>query len=147
MAFKKMNKAIYKYELQVNNFNNIQMPEGATILKVAEAQTGMITLWAEVTKNNPMTTRAILTRGTGHSFSDKNRGDYIDTIVMRDNIFVWHVMRCPGASLRKPCRFVRRWWSCICGGWNKETCNFLNLGLDLCSGRGHKGSIEKRKRL
>lgn len=91
MAFKKMDKAIYKYELQVNNFNNIQMPEGATILKAAEVKTGFITLWAQVIKNNPMTTRAILIRGTGHSFSSENQGDYIDTIVMRDGIFVWHL--------------------------------------------------------
>ena len=77
---------IWKYPLQIGDFNSVQMPKGATILSV-DNQNGILCLWAMVDPEKSLVTRKIRIVGTGHTFD--GYAEHIGSVVMAP--FVWHV--------------------------------------------------------
>jgi len=80
-------KTIHKYELELADFQQVDMPHGAILMTVI-IQHGKLCLWAEVQTCNPMRGRIIEIVGTGNPIASKQTG-YIGTVV--DGAFVWHV--------------------------------------------------------
>jgi hypothetical protein len=86
-----MNKrVIYKYPLELQGLNIIEMPKGAEILSIQE-QLATITIWAilnpdEETKEK----RFFEIYGTGQPFPVNRNYNWLATCVMKTG-FVWHV--------------------------------------------------------
>lgn len=83
-----MARVIYKYLLQMLDYQKISMPSEAIILHVGE-QDGDIMVWAMVETDNPIESRHFKIYGTGHII-EENARRYIGTVTMR-NSFVWHI--------------------------------------------------------
>lgn len=79
--------AIWKFEIQVQDRQTIQMPAGAHIL-TAQAQYDCICLWAEVEATNHLVNRHFEVIGTGSPVMD-GFGDYVATVQLPP--YVWHV--------------------------------------------------------
>lgn len=84
-------KSIYKYELAITDSQQIAMPAGSKIL-TAQAQNGVVCLWAEVDADVKEEFRHFRFVGTGHQLPDGLR--YIATV--QTAIFVWHVYEAIG---------------------------------------------------
>lgn len=88
----KMNK-VYKYELEIKDFQEIEMPNGALVLSAKE-QNGKLCIWAEVDLRNTTTKpKKIAIVGTGHDINFKigfYEYSFLDTVVMSYGL-VWHV--------------------------------------------------------
>ncbi len=84
-----MKRKIYKYVLQIDDNQAIEMPEGATIL-TAQMQRGHLCLWAvvDIDPELPQKMRHIEIIGTGNLFTEAPRR-YIATV--QDGSLVWHV--------------------------------------------------------
>jgi len=78
-------RTIWKYPL-AHGYQEVVMPEGATLLHVA-LQGDQITLWAEVTPEQPTQEVYIHVIGTDHVVL--SGADYIGTV--QQGRFVWHV--------------------------------------------------------
>lgn len=83
-------KTIYKYPLELVDYQTVEMPVGSKILSVAD-QGGVLCLWAHVTASNPSAKRMFEIAGTGKPFppNDGAVRVFLGTVVM--NPFVWHV--------------------------------------------------------
>jgi len=81
---------IWKYELQVTDMQQVEVPKGAKLLSVAN-QNGALCLWAIVDASKPRETRHIEIIGTGNPVPTDMGVDrkFIGTAVI--NPFVWHV--------------------------------------------------------
>lgn len=81
---------IYKYELQIDDMQVIEMPKGSEIL-TAQVQNNKVCLWAMV---DPVTSktegRKIRMIGTGNPVEDSNL-KYISTVQMVNGLVVWHI--------------------------------------------------------
>jgi hypothetical protein len=64
-----MKKTIWKFPLDVADFQEIQMPACAEVLSV-QVQYGTPCMWAIVSPEAPKETRTFATYGTGHEFPD-----------------------------------------------------------------------------
>lgn len=92
-------KTIYKYVLEVTDFQEVEMPEGATILHVGTqpAPYGkpvpreQLCLWAEVDSEKQLVPRRIRVFGTGHDMVHEHELRYIGTTDMHNHALVWHV--------------------------------------------------------
>jgi len=78
---------IWKFQLEVKDFNRVKMPEKAQILSVA-IQYDTICIWAVCPVASETFTRTFQLIGTGHPIHKAERR-YIGTVVV--GAFVWHV--------------------------------------------------------
>lgn len=79
---------IFKYDIPVQDEFSIAMPTGAEILSV-KVQNGVPRLWAIVDDQAPKESRPFAIYGTGNIAPEK--GVFIDTFLMADGAFVWHL--------------------------------------------------------
>lgn len=81
-------KAIWKYELEIADRQEVYIPQGAEILAVDNHKGGLC-VWALVDKDStiqePIAFRIV---GTGNPFEDTGL-KYLDSVVI--DPFVWHV--------------------------------------------------------
>jgi hypothetical protein len=92
--------AIYRYPLEVTDFQILKVPSAHTILSVApgrhQGSHYSLDLWAKVSPIDHYSTVAVYILGTGHPFPTyKTSGvdldiDFVGTCVMDDGL-VWHV--------------------------------------------------------
>jgi len=82
-------KTIWKYELEIKDVQDIEIPEGAKLLHIAN-QNGGLCVWFEVDQEarKKMNTFAIV--GTGNAFDPKGF-EHIGSVII--NPFVWHVFQ------------------------------------------------------
>lgn len=80
-------KAIYKYQLEITNFQTVSMRANAKIL-CAQMQHDVLCLRAECDLDAGMGGRVIDIFGTGHAMDEKERR-FIGTV--QDGTLVWHV--------------------------------------------------------
>jgi hypothetical protein len=83
-----MNK-IWKYELQVTEFQQIEMPLDAELLDV-QVQHGAPCLWARVNPCAPMVNRVLVTHGTGHDVAEST-GEHVGSYQLQGGALVFHV--------------------------------------------------------
>ena len=83
-----MNTVIYKYELEVADWQDVKMPLGGEILSI-QLQGAKPTIWVKLAPHQPVGERRLRIVGTGHSFVDALIGDYVGTI--QSDGFVWHL--------------------------------------------------------
>lgn len=87
-------QAIWKYELSVVDYQELEMPWVYKCLSV-QLQYGRICLWALVsTDKQSKTKRGFRIYGTGHEHQEIE-GEYIGTVVVEDTASVWHVFTSP----------------------------------------------------
>lgn len=80
---------IYKYKIKVMDEQDIQIPNGAEILSVAE-QYGEIVLYANVDPEADLIPYHISVRGTGHSAVGL-RHKFLGTVKLADGALMFHV--------------------------------------------------------
>lgn len=82
-------RTIWKFPLQVTDMQEIVMPQGATILKLA-VQGDTPCLWALVDPDAEKISHCIRSYGTGHDVPDyaATESKYLDTVLLGP--FVWH---------------------------------------------------------
>ena len=87
-------ETIWKYELEVTDTQNIQMPKNAQILSV-EMQSGTPVLYALVDTDNNPEICLIEIFGTGHEIINDLgvRRKYLGTFMMRNDRLVFHVFK------------------------------------------------------
>lgn len=85
---KRAERRVFKYELQVMDYQWVAMPEGAEILCV-QAQGGKPCIWALVNPNNPEGARCFRVAGTGHLIAETGR--YLGTVQLMGGSLVFHV--------------------------------------------------------
>lgn len=68
----------------------LMLPDGARLLHVG-MQNGGVVLWALVDTRNPVTTRRIIFRGTGHPINDASNLIHIGTTIDEERGLVWHI--------------------------------------------------------
>lgn len=83
-------KTIYKFPLEVEDSQVVQMPLDAEILKVS-TQRQRPTLWALCDNEKVPEDRIIQMRGTGHPCTGLSSEDYIGTFIMLGGDLVFHV--------------------------------------------------------
>lgn len=84
---------IFKYTLEPESRQVVELPRGATILSVG-ADVHMednLCLWALVDPDAHPEVRVIRIHGTGYDVVTPERLTYIGTAIMRSLSFVWHV--------------------------------------------------------
>jgi len=87
-----MSETIWKYELQITDYQTIHMPELAEILCV-QVQLGRPHLWVLVHSGKKKEPRKIAIHGTGHDIPPGER--YIGTVQTNQGSLVWHVFEVP----------------------------------------------------
>ena len=82
-------KRVFKYPLEVTDFQDVNLPLGAEILKV-EMQQNCLQMWALVDDDvTYFSFRKIRIAGTGHVIEGNMK--YISTFFMADGSLVFHV--------------------------------------------------------
>lgn len=91
-------KKIYKYPLELTDFQEVDMPEGAEILSVQTQYAPFgsplkehLCMWAMVDTDKPVQTRRIRIFGTGNPMTYEHELKFIDTVQMSNHALVWHV--------------------------------------------------------
>lgn len=79
---------VYKYPLDLKEYNDIEMPWGAKILSF-QVQEGIPCIWALVDATHTKVNRRFRVAGTGHNIDD-NIKEFIGTIQMPNGL-VWHL--------------------------------------------------------
>ena len=82
-------KTIWKYKLQTTDYQEVEMPSGATILTV-QTQNGEPCIWCLCNPNNLKQFRGIRIIGTGHE-KGYIEGSYIGTYQLHSYQLVFHV--------------------------------------------------------
>lgn len=80
---------VYKYPIPIEDEFDLELPEGAKILKV-ELQGQHPNIWALVNSENTNQKRSFRFAGTGHSLPDKNL-NYIGSIHPHNGALVFHL--------------------------------------------------------
>lgn len=82
-------KTVWKYPLQVDDYQQVSLPEGAELLCV-KLQKGTPCLWALVDPSIPTrTVHTIRCAGTGHSIAPEYN-KYLGTILIMNDDLVFH---------------------------------------------------------
>lgn len=82
-----MGQSIYKYKLQVETMQDIELPKGAKILSSA-VKGDDIFIWVRVdTTQEDKEYHSIMVYGTGHDVDPSADLRFIDTVFMRDLVF------------------------------------------------------------
>lgn len=79
---------IYKYELGIDDEQDVALPEFARIISVG-TQMGRLFLWAEVIPANAPHSYKVFIRGTAQPLTGKE-GRFIGTVFMPSGL-VWHI--------------------------------------------------------
>ncbi len=92
-----MSKSIYKYVLDLQAQQTLELPRDAEFMHVGWTGGNKIMLWALV-ETNPGPTEAfeIFIYGTGHLIPMRQQLTYLGTVIMQGNMFpppIWHVFR------------------------------------------------------
>lgn len=89
---------VYKYPLYIDDFQEVEMPQGAEILCVQTANapygsrtSETPTLWAKVDDTKPIEVRRFRVFGTGHPMEYEHELVYIGTTQQNNGALVWHV--------------------------------------------------------
>lgn len=82
-------RTVYKYQLQIEDLQEISVPAGAQFLSV-QYQRGVLTLWVLVNPENAHANVMIEIIGTGNPADDYPR-TYIGTAQSPVSCAVWHV--------------------------------------------------------
>lgn len=83
-------RTIYKYPLEITDYQPVLMPVSATILSV-QVQRGVPCLWAMVdSDSNEPELRQIFIHGTGHRIN-QNAAKHIGTFQLHEGALVFHV--------------------------------------------------------
>lgn len=82
-------KRIFKYQLQLQPSQSLQLPGGAVVLTL-QVQHGQACIWALVDDSNPLVTRTFRIVGTGHQLPEGPHY-YVGTYQTDGGAFVWHV--------------------------------------------------------
>jgi hypothetical protein len=90
-----MVKAVWKFPVTVDDFVEIEMPEGAKLLHFG-LQDEVPMLWALVDPDAPMAPRRFRFAGTGHIIDGSLSLDYVGTIIAHMGRFVWHLFEIQG---------------------------------------------------
>lgn len=86
-------KTIYKYPLQVTDYQEVQIPWDAQLLSV-QVQNGTPCLWALVETTRQKERVVIDIYGTGNPIeADLHERDFIDTFQMHGGSLVFHAFR------------------------------------------------------
>lgn len=86
-----MNRAIWKFPLDVADEQTLNMPAGAKILTV-QIQFGVPTIWAEVEPSEPkIQQRRIAVFGTGHTIPALKPLTYIGSVQQDGGNLIWHI--------------------------------------------------------
>ena len=87
-----MEKAIWKFGLEVVDLQDIEMPIGAEILSV-QTQYNKVCIWAVCDPEAKKEKRVFMVKGTGHKFddSDLEYATFIGTTQMHEGQLIWHV--------------------------------------------------------
>ena len=80
---------IWKWNLEVNDYQELMIPRGAKILAV-QSQGKSVTMWAECDESATLETRRIAIYGTGHVLPDRY-GKYIGTFQIHEGELGFHV--------------------------------------------------------
>jgi hypothetical protein len=84
-------KSIWKFTLQHQDEQEVEMPRGAELLTV-QTQRGVICLWAIVDQHTTeRDRRTFYIVGTGHRMPENPAVNYIGTVQELDGALVWHV--------------------------------------------------------
>lgn len=84
-----MNRAIWKFQVEISDSQAIDMPKGSRLLS-CQPQNGRLCLWATVDPEAPKVPRLIIIKGTGHPIDDLPM-TFVDTAVCNGGSLVWHV--------------------------------------------------------
>lgn len=82
-------KTVWKYRLEIEDYNDVYMPLGATVLSVA-LQAGIICLWVLVDPEASLIRRRFRIAGTGHPI-DEEQHEFIGTVLYPWLGLVFHV--------------------------------------------------------
>ena len=85
-----MSETIWKFPLQVADFQEVQMPKGAAVLCV-QTQGETPCLWAQVDPSAETIRRAFKMYGTGHKIKEDGFEHYVGTFQIRSGTLVFHV--------------------------------------------------------
>jgi len=88
----KNNNTIWKFEMEIKNFQLVSMPEGAEILS-AKAQNEIPTIWALVNPENKKEARSFFIIMTGKEIPRNCAMKYISTIQIMKGLYqyVMHI--------------------------------------------------------
>lgn len=82
-------RIIYKYVLEVTDYQAIELPKGTKILDFQQ-QNGLICMWALVDTDKPKELRRFWIIGTGHPVPDGwDLSYYLATVQVSG--YVWHI--------------------------------------------------------
>ena len=86
-----MNEKIYKYDIPIEEFFSIEMPEHSKILTL-QVQRSVPRIWAlaEIRAGTVMEKRHFMIKGTGHAIDTENH-EYIGTFQQNCGYFIWHL--------------------------------------------------------
>jgi len=85
-----MTQTIWKYDLNIDDSQMIEMPIGAIIIS-CHLQYGRPVLWAIVDPRQPRKHRIINMSGTGRDLSNRILGVFIGTFLINRDDLVFHV--------------------------------------------------------
>lgn len=85
-------KKVFKYDIAITDYQTIEMPQGAELLKV-DNQNGRIELWALVDPNAETEKRKFRLAGTGHKITDEEASKlrYVGTCILAGGGLVFHL--------------------------------------------------------
>lgn len=81
-------QSIWKYELEIADYQEIMIPSGADIISVGN-QRGILCLWARVDHSKEKKSRRIMIVGTGQGHDNLPMERFIGTVIVEP--YVWHV--------------------------------------------------------
>ncbi|MDV2459881.1 hypothetical protein CMU99_16305 [Elizabethkingia anophelis] len=82
-------RKIFKYQLEIKDFNDIEMPKNAEVLSV-QVQNGIPCIWAMVDTENPLEKRKFMTIGTGKELCPRTPHTFIGTYQLSELGLVFH---------------------------------------------------------
>ena len=88
---------IYKYKLEITDYQIIDLPKNAKILSVMSQPPAYgevidsLYMWAGVDDDNPIEPRRIRIFGTGNPMAYEHKLKFIGTVSMNSNSLIWHV--------------------------------------------------------
>lgn len=83
-------KKIFKYQLGIIGWQEVELPIGAKILSV-QMQHEKLFLWALVNEDKRKEKREIVLAGTGHPIEDTDDLKFLGTVQEMDGDLVWHI--------------------------------------------------------
>lgn len=85
-------KKVFKYDVAIDDYQTIEMPKCAELLKVG-CQHGEMNLWALVDPNAETEKRKFRLAGTGHEITDEEASKlrYVGTCIMANGFAVFHL--------------------------------------------------------